>query len=144
LLGGHGIAELLRSPEMGDPKLVALAIASAGAALAAGDAARAWEWIESVPREERPPELLARCLDRLSMAAGDSSDWALAERLAAEAAASALTPWRQERLGLLRRRTSTMDDHQWEVISAKVPAVTRLPSDVLQPEVAGLRRCPQG
>ena len=126
---------------MAESVLETLAIASARDALAKGDASTAFEWLESMPSARRPPELVAECLDRRSMAAGDRSDWKLAERLATEAAATAATPWRQERLGLLRRRTPTMNDHQWGVIFAKVPPVTKLRPDFLQPEVAEVAAC---
>jgi hypothetical protein len=121
--------------------LEALAIANARNVLATGDAEAAWEWLVSVPAAKRPAEVVAGCLDRRSMAAGDNGDWTLAERLATEAAAAVPTPWRQERLGLLRRRRPTMGDHQWEVISAKVPPATKLPADALQPEVAEVAAC---
>lgn len=126
---------------MTEAVLAALAIAYARDALAGGDAAAAWEWLSSVPPARRPAELVAICLDQGSLAAGDSSDWKLAERLAAEAAATLPTPWRQERLGLLRRRAPTMGDHHWHVISAKVPPATKLPADALRPEVAEVAAC---
>jgi len=121
--------------------LETLAIQNACDALECGDADKAWEWLSSVPAANRPAAVVAGCLDRRSLAAGDTGDWNLAARLAADAAGIVPSPWRQERLRLLRRRGPSMRDHEWDVISAKVPPATRLPADALRPEVAEVAAC---
>ena len=51
------------------------------------------------------------------------------------------TPWRQDRLSLLRRRQELQDIWVLEKISAVVPATTRLRTDALVPEVDAVAAC---
>lgn len=126
---------------MGESPLRELAVSGARDALAAGDADGAWEWLATMAAADRPAPLVAACLDRRSLCAANAGDWNLAERFATEAAAVVPTAQRQERLGLLRHRTSVLGDREWEVISVRVPPATKLHSEALRPEVAEVAAC---
>ena len=119
--------------------LASLALSQARAELAAGDTDAAREWLETLPSSMRPPDLVAACanarsgaeasdLDARSRAAASEGKWKRAEQLAADAVSRMSTPWRQERLNLLRRRQLLQNDRVWAKVSAAVPAATRLPS----------------
>lgn len=132
--------------------LSALALNEVRTALASGDAETAWEWLQTLPPPQRPPDLVAKCsdarsrtgaseLDARSRAAASEGKWGRAEQLAAEAVSAMSTPWRQERLGLLRRRQPLQDDWVLRRVSASVPATTRLTTDALAPEVDAVAAC---
>ena len=56
---------------MGDRALDELAIDSARDALGSGNVETAWEWLNAADKSIRPAALVADCLDRRSLAAGD-------------------------------------------------------------------------
>jgi hypothetical protein len=121
--------------------LVQLAVSSARAAMAAGNAMTAWEWLLSIKERQRPPDLVAECLDALSRQAASDGNWGRAAQFAEDAVAIQSTSVRQERLGLLRRRTPLQGDREWEAMKRVVPTPERLRRDALEPEVSEVRAC---
>ena len=132
--------------------LAAIALSEVRTALAAGDTETALEWLQTLPPAQRPPDLVVACadaragtaaseLDARSRAAASEGNWTRAEQLAAEAVSTISTPWRQERLGLLRRRQPLQDDQKWRRLSHAVPPATRLLTGAFRPELDAVAAC---
>ncbi|MBM7804205.1 hypothetical protein JOD57_000042 [Geodermatophilus bullaregiensis] len=121
--------------------LVALSVAQAATALAGGDAAAAWQWLEALAPADRPAALAAACQDALSREHVNARRWGAAEDAAAEAARYEPTPARQERLGLLRRREPLLPEARFSVIAAKVPPPSWLRPNRLRPDVHAVYAC---
>ncbi|MGY1728362.1 ComF family protein [Geodermatophilus sp. SYSU D01062] len=121
--------------------LVALSVDRATAALAGGDAAAAWEWLEAIAAVDRPAELAAACRDALSREHANAQRWGAAEEAAAQAARYEPTPARQERLGLLRKREPLLPLAHFDVIAAKVPPPSWLSPSRLRPNVDEVHAC---
>ncbi len=149
----EGLARVGYAALVANRALTALTLSEVRTALTAGDAEAAWEWLQTLPSPLRPLDLVAACSDARSLAAAAELDarsraaasegrWNRAEQLAAKAVSTMSTPWRQERLGLLRRRQPLQeDDRVLRAISAAVPATTRLTTDALMPEVDAVAAC---
>jgi hypothetical protein len=110
-------------------------------ALAAGNFRDALNWLDAIPSERKPTDLVALCFDGLSREAAFESRWNDAEQSAKLALTSQSTPFREARLAALRRRTAVLELDQAETIGAAVPPPQRLDPQGLRPDIREVHAC---
>lgn len=121
---------------MGSLDLTSAALAQARASLTAGDAAKAIEWLDTVPATARPADLEAAVCYQAAKASIQAGAWGQAVLRLERANAAASTPLHQQRLALLRQRQdSRLDNAQLENALAHTLRSDRLSPVRLRPEV---------
>ncbi|MCY4635483.1 MAG: phosphoribosyltransferase family protein [Acidobacteria bacterium] len=121
--------------------LEGLAVAKARADLRNGDPDSAFGWLMAVPAEKRPKSLEAEIRYSRAKLAASGGEWGRCERELDAVRRLDSDPFYAQRLALVRRRGTLVDDSMWRTMRGKIDPARRLPSDVLMPAVSSVWAC---
>jgi Phosphoribosyl transferase domain len=127
--------------DVGPTGVSALALRQANDAMAARRFNQAAEWFDAVPVGERPSEPLSACLVWMSRSCASTGNWLDALKTAERAVQASPSSDAQLHLQLLRKRAAYVSDHEWDVISEKVPRPRRLRADQFAPDMDSVHAC---
>lgn len=121
--------------------LEGLAVAKARADLRNGDPDSAFGWLMAVPAEERPKSLEAAIRYSRAKLAASSKEWDRCERELKAVRRLDPDSFYAQRLALVRRRGTLLDDSMWRTMRGKIDPARRLRSDLLMPAVSSVWAC---
>ena len=121
--------------------LEGLAVAKARGDLRNGDPDSAFRWLMAVPARERPKLLEAEIRYSRAKLAASSEEWGRCERELDAVRGLDPDPFYAQRLVLVRRRGTLLDDSMWRTMRAKIAPARRLRSDLLMPAVSSVWAC---
>jgi hypothetical protein len=108
---------------------------------AAGRHDLALEWLERIPADRRPRDLVGRLHYQGAKQALAAGQWGLCEQQLQKAQSAAPTPLFTKRIELVRRRKPLVDDATWTTLINSVDPARRLPVDHLAPDVSAIWSC---
>lgn len=121
--------------------LEGLAVAKARADLRNRDPDSAFGWLMAVPAEKRPKSLEAEIRYCRAKFAASSGEWGRCERELDAVRRLDRDPFYAQRLALVRRRGTLLDDSMWRTMRGKIDPARRLRSDLLMPVVSSVWAC---
>lgn len=121
--------------------LVDFALSRVNEAIANRDYATAEEWLDSVPPDQRPAEIICEIAYESAKAAVALGAWVAAESRFETALRGQKGPLAQSRIGLLRKRRALPSGDVWGLLDSKIDPADRLPSNLLRPEVDEVYAC---
>lgn len=125
----------------GSGGLVEFAITKARGMLRDHDPDGALGWLEKVPTDARPKVLESEIRHSAARLAASKGEWHRCEQGFESLHRLDPDPFYERRLGLVRRRSTLLDEAIWRAMRAKIDPARRLPSEKLIPAVSSVWAC---